>query len=163
MAYATASQYLEAFGADEAFQLLQDEERLLTPEKLLEAIDGTLPDTDTSPEAAAARAALTRLDDELVNASRLMDGYFRRVVVLPLTQDQITQSPVRKCCLELTRCALMDDPGNLTDLAEKRCEQWIAWLRDVAAQRTTLVDGETGGRVVMGKLPSEYNWKVYPS
>lgn len=162
MPYATAQDFQQAFGSTETWQLLQDEEALLTEDMLQQAINGQLPDSDTSPEAEAARAAVARLEDELDNASRLMDGYFRRAATLPLTQEQLDVLPCRKCCTELSRCALMDDTDNSTEHAEKRCDGWRSWLRDIAYGRVALVTGDSMGRVVMGKLPSAYNWSAYP-
>lgn len=162
MPYATAQAFQQALGASETCQLLQDEESLLTEDMLQQAINGELPPSDTSAEADAARAAVARLEGEIDNASRFMDGYFRRAVTLPLSQEQLDTLPCGKCCVELTRCALMDDTDNSTEHAQKRCEEWRTWLRDIAYGRVALVTSGNVGRVIMGKLPSEYNWKAYP-
>lgn len=160
MTYATASQFVQQFGLIEAAQLLADEQHLLTPELLSEAIKGEFSPERTPEEKDAAAAALARMEKVLGDASRLMDGYFRGAVSLPLTQMQLDEAPVSACCLELTRCGLMDDDGNLTETAEKRCKSWRDWLRDIATGKVKLVQEQQAGSggVINGRMPSNYAW-----
>lgn len=160
MTYATASQFVRQFGLNEAAALLCDEESLVTPELLAEAIAGQFDPDRSEAEIKAAQAALSRLGNILAEMSRLMDGYFRSAVALPLTDEQISAAPVATCCMELARCTLMDDPDNSTDLADTRYRQWRDWLRDIATGKIMLVAEQQAGSsgIKSGRIPSRYNW-----
>jgi len=161
--YATADDFVQEYGFDEAWQLLRDESELLTADLLRQALDGVF-DPDTTPEEqAAALTAAKRLRDVIIRAERFMDGYLRSAVMLPLETDQVEQTPLTTCCLELSRCQLMDDPDNQTDAQKERCKEWKDWLKDVARGTVKLLEppASSSGRVRSGHLPSAYNWGAF--
>lgn len=163
-AYATRTAYVQEFGLDETCQLLRDEESdLLTPELLREGIAGAYSPDRTNDERATCDRVMARLASMLEQASRFMDGYLRSNVRLPLGQADIDQTPLKTCCLALTRCSLQDDPDNATEQQEKRCKYWNDWLRDVSTGKVRLLPPPVAGgrRVLWGKVPSAYNWNRY--
>ncbi len=160
--YATAAQFIQEFGQEETCHLLRDELPLLTEELLMEALDGRFAEGRSEEEQQQALAAAKRLQDAIVEAANWMDGYLMSAAPLPLTAQQIAAAPIKTCCLELTRCQLMDDDDNATEGTEKRCKRWISWLRDVADRTVRLVAEQKGsGGVVSGKLSSAYNWAAF--
>lgn len=163
MPYATASQFAAKFGLEEATQLLQDEERLLTTQLLKDAIAGAWTGSPTPDEQAAGEAALARLDDQLTTTSTTMDGYLRAVVALPLPAGDANSGSLRDCCLALARCGLADDCDNTTERMEAACTTWRAWLKDVAARRVQLVNdagqaAPTTSGVRSGQAASGHDW-----
>jgi phage gp36-like protein len=88
-----------------------------------------------------------------------MDGYLRSAVALPLREADIAKTPLKTCCLELTRCQLADDPDNATELQEKRCKRWDVWLRDVANGTVRLLPSPVSAvrKVRWGNVPSIYD------
>ncbi len=164
MTYALASDVIQACGIGEITDLLRDELDLLTPELLQEALAGDFGDDRSEDERKQGQAAADRLLDAILEAARLMDGYFLSVegLTLPLTQAQIEAAPVKSCCVELTRCHLKDDDDNMSEGAEKRCKRWFDWLRDVAAGRVKLVTEQARSiGVRSGALKSRYDWGSY--
>ena len=162
MAYATPAQYAQAFGLSEALQMLQDEEHTLTPEALQAGLVAIAAGAVVADAVAAA--ALARLQAKLDNTSNLMDGYLRAAVTLPLTAGQLLGT-LQECCLALTRCLLADDTDNATERMDKCCDNWRAWLKDVAAGKVKLVDsdgeelgGGSSGRVVTGYVAPAYDY-----
>ncbi|WP_174977032.1 phage protein Gp36 family protein, partial [Burkholderia aenigmatica] len=106
-AYATLTEYVQEFGLEETSQLLRDEEsELLTPELLREGVAGEYAPDRTDDERATCDQAMARLTSMLAQSSRFMDGYLRANVRLPLDQADIDQTPLKTCCLSLTRCSL---------------------------------------------------------
>lgn len=163
-AYATLTEYVQEFGLDETSQLLRDEESdVLSPELLREGIAGEYSLDRTDYERDTCDRAMARLTSMLAQASRFMDGYLRSNVRLPLEQADIDQTPLKTCCLSLTRCSLQDDPDNATEQQEKRCKYWNDWLRDVSTGKVRLLPppAASGRRVLWGKVPSAYNWDRY--
>lgn len=167
--YCTARQYCDQFGLSEATMLLQDEEHALAQHILNATIraDAVLLADLNNIERATGAAALARLENALTEMSVLMDGYLRAVVTLPLTPEQIAATPLKSCCAELTRCHLMDDSDNHTELAEKRCEVKRQWLRDVNAGRIKLFPDESAASTSAGETrhgvgKTLTNWQGYP-
>lgn len=128
--YCTPVEYCDQFGTPEAVMLLQDESHELTQEALVAVALGNEADVDAQAYAVA-QDAWARLVQALTDVSRLMDGYLRGALSLPLSAEQIASTPLKSCCAELARCYLMDDADNATELAEKRCEAQRKWLREV--------------------------------
>ena len=163
-AYATAHLFIAKFGLAETVQLLADEQRLLTDVLLQDALRGTWTGTPTADDKNAARAALSRLNRQLATTSRLMDGYLRTVVALPLPAGNENASTLEDCCLALARGGLADDCDNYTEQIERSCDYWTKWLKDIAARRVLLVQptGEAvptaGGAVRSGRAKSTFNW-----
>ena len=163
-AYATSADFVQAYGLDETFQLLLDEEQKLTVDALKIGLTALAPES-AAPDSAAA-AALERLERRLAHASSFMDGYLGHVVALPLVlaSDSALIGTLQDCCLALTRCALADDPDNATERMDKTCENWRGWLKDISAGRVKLVDdagfapAASAGRIVYGAVPSAYDF-----
>lgn len=171
--YCTPADYLAQFGASEATLLLQDEQRTLEQNWLVALIDNdqaTLATLDAS-QLAVVDGALARLNRALTESANLINGYLRSAgLTLPLTDEQIAQTPLKTCNADLTRGWLMDDSDNATDLAEKRCEYWRAWLRDISTRRVALLptqnDAQPNGvtEVRSGRSRSRFDddWSGYP-
>jgi phage gp36-like protein len=161
--YATAADYVQEFGFTETFQLLRDEAELLTVELLREAMAGVFLSGHTDDEIAAATQAVARLADIIVRSERFIDGFIRSAVTLPLTQDQVDQTPLKTCCLELSRCQLKDDDDNMSELQQERCKEARSWLKEVARGNVKLLSSpaSTSGRVLSGRMPSAYNWGAF--
>ena len=177
LAYCTPAQYLDQFGASEATMLLQDEERTLEQAWLVALVNGSTSDLSTlrAPQLAVADSALARLNRALTESKNLIDGYLRSAgLALPLSDEQIGQTPLITCNAVLARCWLMDDSDNATELAEKRCEKERAWLRDIATKKVSLFAndaasaiGASANEVRHGRVPSDFDhgskWSGYPS
>ena len=163
--YAAPADFFQAFGLEDAAQLLADEERLLTAMLLKDAVAvssfGTWTGSPTQAERDATQAALARLERELLSKSNFMDGYLRSAVTLPLPEGDANASTLRECCLALVRCGLADDADNATERIDKLRDQWMGWLKDIAAKRVSLV-GAAGqlmapvGSVRFGQAKSAY-------
>lgn len=163
MAYATPAQFIAKFGLEETTQLLQDEERLLTPQLLRDAIADAWTGLPSDDEKAAAASALARLTEQLATTSNLMDGYLRVAVALPLSAGDANVGALRDCCLGLARGGVADDCDNYTEQIGRACDGWTKWLKDIAGGRVQLVNeaGEvpvsTGG-YRSGKAKSSFDW-----
>lgn len=162
-AYATAALFVAKYGLTETTQYLADEQRLMTETLLQDAMRGTWTGTPSTAEKAAARAGLSRLNRQLATTSRLMDGYLRTVVALPLPTGNENASTLEDCCLALARGGLADDCDNYTEQIERSCEHWTKWLKDIAARRVQLLQpsGEavpTRGGVRSGRAKSGFDW-----
>lgn len=170
MSYATPTQYLARYGADEATQLLADEESLLTKQLLLDAIavaaGGTWTGTPTVDERAAATACLARLQRALDNASNLMNGHISSVYALPLAVTPDSAGTLEECCLALARVSLADDSENATERMDHAADNWRDWLRQVAARKVQLILANGGGQeasnsaatIHVGQAVSNVNW-----
>lgn len=166
--YATASAYLQKFGAAEAAQALADEEQLLTEQLLKDAIavagGGAWTGAPGDAEKAAGVAGLARLERQLAVSSNFMDGYLRAAVTLPLAPTDATV--LEDCCLALVRAELHDDSDNATERMDETAKTWRKWLVDVQAGRVTLsgAEGEalpSRGRVKVGLAASGYDWGAF--
>ena len=168
--YCTAPQYLLRFGAAEATMLLQDEERTLE-EPWLRAIVHEQSDVLaelSADELAATDAALARLNQGLRSCALYIDGYLRRgAVLLPLTDAQREQTDLETCNAELTRCWLMDDADNATEIAEKRCDKQRKWLTDISTRKVQLFPDQSTASASVGLTRhgigrSGLDWENYP-
>lgn len=165
-AYASAQAYIERFGLAEATGMLADEERLLTPQLLQDAVAGTFSGTPTAAQVAAGRAAAARLRRQLATVSNFMDGYLRSAVVLPMAAGDANAGTLEECCLHLTRFGLADDTDNATERMDTTAKMWRDWLRDVSQGKVQLV-GVSGqaapsqGRTRTGKTRSRWDWTGY--
>lgn len=165
MAYATPARVIQEFGLTEVTQLLADEQQLLTSDMLLQALDGVFVGTPSAAEQAAANAAVTRLLRKLDTTSNMMDGYLRSAVTLPLAPADANAGTLEECCCALARCGLADDTDNATERMDKCCEQWRAWLKDVARGTVQLVSStgqpvpaNPASGVRAGQAASGYAW-----
>lgn len=171
--YCSPADYLAQFGASEAAMLLQDEQRTLEQSWIVALIgsDQAMLATLDASQLAVVDGAFGRLNRALTESVNLINGYLRSAgLALPLSADQIAQTPLKTCNAELARCWLMDDSDNATDLAEKRCEYWRAWLRDISMRRVALLPTQTDANpnglteVRSGRSRSRFddNWSGYP-
>jgi phage gp36-like protein len=170
MPYATPTAYLQRFGLEEAVQLLQDEEHLLTTVLLQDAMavadGGVWTGAPSAAEQAAGTAALARLLRQLETTASFMDGYLRAQMSLPLAPDDANAGVLAECCLALARCGLADDADNATERMDKTCETWRKWLVDISKGHVQLVnpDGDTPPRssgIRSGQAASGYNWAAH--
>jgi len=174
--YASMQRYLQRYGAQEATQLLADEERLLTVELLRDALlvkagTGTWSGNPTGPQQAAAMAAVERLERQLTVSTNFIDGYIAKRVALPLAPATSAATTLEDCCLALARCGLADDADNATDRMDACCKHWRAWLVDVANGKVELVSGPaaaepsqpaaTGRGVRSGQTTSRFDWDSF--
>ncbi len=164
VSYASVAHYVQQFGIAEAAQLLCDEEPLLTEALLTDLLAGDV-SAYTPEEQQAANNARQRLQDMLQETINYINSFLRKAVNLPLSQAQIDQTPLRTCCVELTRCQLADDADNGTDPMNIRCKRWVQWLKDVAAGRLALLADDEGVNVAngyrVGCSTSQYNWNAF--
>jgi phage gp36-like protein len=69
------------------------------------------------------------LEQALINASAMIDGYIQNRVSLPLTTPQIPVT-LKSCCSDIARYLL--DRNRCREEVRIRYEDWIAWLKDVS-------------------------------
>lgn len=169
MYYCSALDYLVQFGLGEATMLLKDEEIELEQTALMAVVknDPLLLKHLEADQIDAATKASYRLNAALEQAHNLVDGYLRSVVALPLSVEQIKNTPLRTCTASLARCFLMDDSDNSTELAEGNCDKWRSWLRDVASKRVVVfpvdtVLENTNNTVRHGCSSTGRDWSNYP-
>jgi phage gp36-like protein len=173
MPYATIARVIQEFGLEELTQLLQDEQRLLTSELLLEALAGAFTGAPGVDAQAAATAAVQRLSRKLETVSNTMDGYLRGAVALPLALEDANAGTLEECCVALVRCGLADDTDNATERMDRCCDQWRVWLKDVARGVVQLVNaagqvlppnsrtGARSGQAVSGTDWGRFNMGLY--
>lgn len=167
MAYATPQRFIQEYGLEETAQLLADEQHLLTPQLLSDALAGAWTGAPTEAEQAAANAAKDRIARKLVTVSNFMDGYLRAAVTLPLSAEDANAGTLEECCVALAREGLADDADNATERMGKVADRWRAWLKDVQAGRATLVAASgvevaSSGRTRTGQAASGFNWGGFP-
>lgn len=88
------------------------------------------------------------LGQALSDATAVIDGYLRAAYTLPLAS---IPSQLLRVCSDLARFYLYDD--RVTEVVQKRRDEAVAWLKDVAAKRISLgldsggnaVDAPSGG------------------
>lgn len=141
--YASAAQYINEFGIDEATQLLADEHALLDVELLQARLAGNTA-SHSAEQTAVLDAALYELENKLRQQSNYIDGFIRKKVHLPLAQTDVDKTSLASCCMYLTRMDLMDDADNATDEVSRRVARWDKWLRDIASGTVLLFDAASG-------------------
>lgn len=169
-AYCNPRQYCDQFGLGEATQLLQDELSDLEPH-VLNAVarnDELLLSHLSAQQIKIGNQALARLNMALDQSAKLIDGYIRSKVTLPMTPEQIAETSLMTCNAHLARCALMDDTDNSTELSEKKCSTWREFLRDVNSGKVKLLPDEQNqsaavdtGEVRHGIGKTTTNWDGY--
>lgn len=161
--YATAIDMLNRFGATELAQLGAPDDSRVTAE-LLEL---TVEDSDRSAypadEQAAADEAVSRIEGELQNASRMMDTYIAPRYRLPLASELVSGGNLVQVCTDIARFELHRTPPK--DV-ETRYERRLTWLRDVGNGRASLGEADTGtatpgGRVVVAGGESAHDWDTF--
>lgn len=71
----------------------------------------------------------SNLEQALIDASAMIDGYIQNRVTLPLTDLQIPAT-LKACCADIARYRL--DRSRCREEVRIRYEDWIAWLKDVS-------------------------------
>lgn len=71
----------------------------------------------------------SNLEQALIDASAMIDGYIQNRVTLPLTDLQIPAT-LKACCADIARYRL--DRNRCREEVRIRYEDWIAWLKDVS-------------------------------
>ena len=105
---------------------------------------------------------VTVFDEAVARASKRIDGYISPRYTLPLNQSLIDNSPIPDTCGIIVRYLLSKNCAN--EEIEKRYEDALKWLRDVAARRVSLgeeVADVTGMAIVAKTGKSSYNWGGY--
>ncbi len=110
--------------------------------------------------AAAADAALLRLQTALRKATQEIVGYLRSAMRLPLEAAVIADAGLDECCWVLARCRLADDADNYSERIGECCKEKRAWLMAVAKGQVTLGAAQDAvhstGRIVTGYSRSRY-------
>lgn len=167
--YSSLANYAAAFGQLELFQLLADEQPLLSEQLLADFLDGNFPGAYTADEQAAMLACEQRVNTALTQASLLMDSYIATRYQLPLATQVIEQNPLGQCANALARAMLADDANNQTDTMEKAQSRWLKWLEQLAKGQVVLQGGSTTSdntgeqpqNYLTAKLPSGIDWGRY--
>lgn len=159
--YATVTDLLLRYGADEIVELLADEAGDLTIEVLKAVMNKENTSAFSDGEIAAASNAFDRMLAVLEQASREIDSYVGTRYGVPLEQSKIVATPVQRCCLALARADLADDGDNLSEGLEKDRDHWRGWLLKVSTGKATLPNLtalSTGGgnkqRRLTAKIPT---------
>jgi phage gp36-like protein len=134
MSYASATELIDRFDAEEIAQRVDRSiPRLLTAELLRAVAAGADLSDYTVAEQSAAAAALASILRALTDADSTVDGYISSRVAVPLSSPPIVVS--RLAC-DLARYFLYDD--QVTETIQKRYDTAIAFFRDVASGRVSL-------------------------
>lgn len=135
MSYATAANLLERFSAEEIAQRADRSiPRLVTAAMLSTAAAGGSMSGYTAPEQAAAAAALALINGALADADSAIDGYVATRYAVPLAPA--LAAGVKRLACDLARYHLYDD--QVTEAIQKRRDEAVAELRDIAAGRSSL-------------------------
>jgi len=71
----------------------------------------------------------SNLEQALIDASAMVDGYIQNRVTLPLTELQIPAT-LKACCADIARYRL--DRNRCREEVRIRYEDWMSWLKDVS-------------------------------
>ena len=150
MSYATASQLLLWFGARELAEIaVPDDHAPITAELLRLSIEGASRAHYAEQACATADLALLRIESALAEGSRLLDSYLATRYPLPLLASVIEVSPLPRACTVIALALLYDN--QLPKAVEKRHQQVIRWLTELAAGRVELAPAlAQSGRVANG-------------
>lgn len=139
MPYATATELLERFDAEEIAQRAdRNIPRLLTAEILTAAATGGDLSAYTADEQAAAAKALALINRALADAGSEIDSYVSTRYSVPLTP---VPSFINRTACDLARYYLYDD--QVTETIQKRRDGAIGVLRDISTGKSSLGDPAT--------------------
>lgn len=152
MIYATATQLLQWFDAQEIAQLATPRRYSVVDAELLEL---TASSGDRSAyndlEIEAADATLVVINEALTAGTMIINSYVGQRYDLPLAQSQIDASPIPRHCGNIARYELTDDKE--VEAITGRYKGALQWLRDIAIGKASLGTGEPapagGGAVVV--------------
>lgn len=134
MPYATATELLDRFDAEEVAQRTdRSTPRLVTAELLRAAAAGGDLSGYTAAEQAAAVAALSLINSALVDADNTVDGYLAVRYAVPLASPPAV---VRRLACDLARYFLYDDQA--TETIQKRHDAAERFFREVGAGKLSL-------------------------
>jgi len=142
MTYATATNLLDQFGAEEIAQRAdRGTPRLVTAAMLATAAAGGDLSGYTQLEQDATLAALAVINDRLLDADSVINGYLATRYTLPLA---IVPRMVRLIACDLARHALYDDQA--TELIMERYKQVIRQLAALAKGQVNIGVDVSGNR-----------------
>lgn len=134
MPYATATELLDRFDAEEIAQRTdRSTPRLVTAELLRAAAAAGDLSAWTSAEQAAAVAALSLINSALVDADNTIDGYLAVRYAVPLASPPAV---VKRLACDLARYFLYDDQA--TETVQKRYDTAERFFREVGAGKLSL-------------------------
>lgn len=160
MPYATLAELCRQYGYREISQLLGDESDLLTEDMLLEAVAGDDLSQYSNSEQVAIEAAVERAEDALEQQSNFMDSLIGVRYQLPLPVEAVAISPLRECCLALSRAYLADDADNLSETIDAARQRWTKWLNDLARDNAII---QNAPRVSAGASDSGFLTSPIPA
>ncbi len=138
MPYALFEQLTEAYGWTEVSQLLEDEEGLVSEALLKDVFLEADLSAYAAENIAAANTALLRANNALLKQSHYIDSKVAAKYSLPLPAAAEDTTPLKECCLALTRAALADDGDNLSTTMKEERKHWREWLNDIAIGKAFL-------------------------
>ncbi|SDY24137.1 gp436 family protein [Nitrosomonas sp. Nm58] len=142
MTYATATNLLDQFGAEEIAQRAdRGTPRLVTSAMLATAAAGGDLSGYTPAEQDATLAALAVINDRLLDADSVINGYLATRYTLPLA---VVPRMVRLIACDLARHALYDDQA--TELIMERYKQVIRQLAALAKGQVNIGVDVSGNR-----------------
>lgn len=134
MPYATATELLDRFDAEEIAQRAdRSTPRLVTAELLRAAAAGADLSAWTAAEQAAATTALGLVNQALADADNTVDGYIAVRHAVPLASPPPV---VKRLVCDLARYFLYDDQA--TETIQKRYDIAERFFRDVGAGKVSL-------------------------
>lgn len=134
MSYATATELLDRFDAEEIAQRTdRGTPRLVAAEMLRAAAAGGDLSGYTADEQAAAVAALALINSALIDADNTVDGYLAVRYAVPLASPPPV---VKRLTCDLARYFLYDDQA--TETVQKRYDAAERFFREVGAGRLSL-------------------------
>ena len=109
--------------------------------------------TDRANVGAIDAAVLAQA---IADATAVIDGYLRSAYSLPLLNTP--PELVRVCC-DLSRFYLFGD--HVVEAVQKRRDEAMIWLRDVAAKRVSLVEASGQATAIVGGVKFTANPRVF--
>jgi len=161
MPYATATELLDRFDAEEIAQRAdRSTPRLVTAELLRAAAEGSDLSAWTAAEQAAATAALGLVTGALADADNTIDGYLAVRYAVPLASPPLV---VKRLACDLARYFLYDDLA--TETIQKRYDAAERFFREAGAGKVSLgadlgaASQPAGGTVEIGSGGNVFNRK----
>ena len=168
--YTTPQEMITAFGAQHVAELGdRSADHLVTGDLFVATVNGGARSTYTAAEKNAADEALAVVQAAINRAAIRINSYLSRYT-LPLSAEYVATTPLPGMANDIARYFLMSDADMLTDLAETRFKDAIAWLTQVAGGKAALgpqtdeapVDTATAGpRVGRTQWGTDIDWDAY--
>ncbi|MBF0193484.1 MAG: DUF1320 family protein [Magnetococcales bacterium] len=163
MSYATPQNLLRWYGAKELAEIATPDDLVAVPAQLMRlTIDGGNRDAFSQEEMLSADKGLERITAALSEATLLIESYISRRYELPITDTDVAASPLPRSCGTMAQRLLYDDA--VPQEVEKRYEQALGWLRDLANNRADLCLKTTSpGQVGAGLAEFESKERIFDS